>query len=115
MRYQNLAVWQRSRSLTIDVYKTLSHSKDFGFKDQITRSALSVPSNIAEGFERASTKETCRFLNIAVASLAEFLTQTDIGLNAGLIPVEKGSVWLSESKQLSLMVKAVILKLENLQ
>ena len=48
MRYRNLEVWKRSKNLTIEVYKELSQLKDFGFKDQITRSALSVPSNIAD-------------------------------------------------------------------
>ena len=72
MLYQNLLVWQRSRLLSIDVYKTLLTCRDYGFKDQITRSALSVPSNIAEGCERETIKERHRFISIAKGSMGEF-------------------------------------------
>ncbi len=50
MNFRKLDIWCRSKELTINVYKELTGLKDFGFKDQITRSILSVPSNIAEGF-----------------------------------------------------------------
>ena len=53
--------------------------RDYGFKDQITRSALSVPSNIAEGCERRSLKERKHFFAIAKGSIGEFATQADIG------------------------------------
>jgi four helix bundle protein len=48
MNIENLDVWKRSSELSVDVYNTLKDLKDYGFKDQITRSSLSVPSNIAE-------------------------------------------------------------------
>jgi four helix bundle protein len=54
MQFENLEVWQRASSLCVLIYKELRTFKDYGFKDQITRSALSIPSNIAEGFERSS-------------------------------------------------------------
>jgi four helix bundle protein len=57
-----LEIWLRSKNLAIDVYRELAGLRDFGFKDQITRSALSVPSNIAEGMERSSNAEKARFL-----------------------------------------------------
>jgi len=49
---ENLEVWKRSCRLSVNLYKSLGSCKDYGFKDQITRSALSIPSNIAEGYER---------------------------------------------------------------
>ena len=49
MKFENLAVWQRSADLSADIYQKLKGLKDYGFKDQITRSGLSIPSNIAEG------------------------------------------------------------------
>lgn len=51
MRFEDLDVWKRSARLSAEIYKQFQSSKDFGFKDQITRSSLSVPSNIAEGYE----------------------------------------------------------------
>jgi len=63
--FEDLDVWKRSARLSSQIYKELKTLNDFGFKDQITRSGLSVPSNIAEGMEIASSKEKCRFLDIA--------------------------------------------------
>ena len=57
MAFEDLDVWKRSAGLSADIYKVLSDLKDYGFKDQITRSGLSIPSNIAEGLERRSDKE----------------------------------------------------------
>jgi four helix bundle protein len=108
MLYENLDVWKRSRLLTISVYKALSSCRDFGFKDQITRSALSVPSNIAEGCERLSNKERRRFLDIAKGSLGEFKTQADIGIAVGFVPEPIGRQWLAESDQLAKMLKGLI-------
>jgi len=62
MNYNNLDVWKRSVNFSIAIYRILAKLKDFGFKDQITRSSLFVPSNIAEGYERESNKEFIRYL-----------------------------------------------------
>ena len=51
-RFEDLAVWKRSARLSAELYKSLRDLKDFGFRDQITRAGLSIPSNIAEGYER---------------------------------------------------------------
>ena len=79
MKFEDLEVWQRAVRLSTEMYKQTQTLKDFGFKDQITRSTLSVPSNIAEGFERESNKETLNFLNYAKASCGELRTQLIIG------------------------------------
>ena len=76
MKCEKLDVWEKSARLSADVYLTSKECKDFGFKDQITRAALSIPSNIAEGMEKQSLKENIRYLEIAKGSAAEFSTQT---------------------------------------
>jgi four helix bundle protein len=78
-----LEVWKVSVRLSVDVYKAFSNCHDYGFKDQITRSSLSIPSNIAEGMEKESTKEKVRFIEVAKGSTAEFATQTYIGMDIG--------------------------------
>ena len=65
MKFEDLEVWKRSARLSADIYKELLQLKDYGFKDQITRSGLSIPSNIAEGIERESNKECLQFLSYA--------------------------------------------------
>lgn len=113
MLYQKLEVWSRSRTLSIDVYRNLQQCRDFGFKDQISRSALSVPSNIAEGCERASLRERCRFLDFAKGSIGEFKTQADIGTEVGFIPKDIGLQWQDEANQISKMLGALIKKLQQ--
>ncbi len=61
MRFEDLDVWKRSARLSAVIYKELNTIKDYGFKDQITRSGLSIPSNISEGFERESPKDCVKF------------------------------------------------------
>jgi four helix bundle protein len=78
-RFEDLAVWKRSARLSAELYKSLRDLKDFGFRDQITRAGLSVPSNIAEGYECESAKETTNFLNYAKGSAGELRTQLYIG------------------------------------
>ncbi|MEK7796624.1 MAG: four helix bundle protein, partial [Pseudomonadota bacterium] len=63
----------------------LGNCRDYDYKDQVTRSGLSVPSNIAEGYERDSDRELARFLRIAKGSCGELRTQLYIGLEAGFI------------------------------
>jgi four helix bundle protein len=100
MKCEKLEVWRVSARLAADVYQQLSKLKDYGFKDQITRAALSIPSNIAEGMEKESTREQIRFLEIAKGPAAEFATQTWIGMDIDYIPKEIGKDWVQKSQQL---------------
>jgi len=113
MQYENLDVWKRSKALTVDVYRELTNLRDFGFKDQITRSALSVPSNIAEGLERTTNPDKARFLVIAKGSIGEFKAQTDIGISIGYINEQKGLMWMNEAEQLSKTLGSFIITLKN--
>ena len=90
MAYENLDAWKRSSRLCVDIYKTLAQLKDHGFKDQLTRSALSIPSNLAEGLERESGKEQKWFVSIARGSAAELKTQIYIGIEIGYITKDDG-------------------------
>ena len=85
MNFENLDVWKRSARLSVDIYRFTADIKDYGFRDQLTRSGLSVPSNIAEGVCRESYKEKSRFIDIARASLAEARTQIYIGTEIGYL------------------------------
>ena len=108
MRFEKLEVWQRSVELSVEVYEHFAGHRDFGFRDQITRSSLSLPSNIAEGYERLSDREKALFLNYAKGSAGELRTQVHIGSRIGYIPEEVGSRWIDEVEQLSRMLFAII-------
>jgi len=70
-RFEDIIAWQKSKQLTLIIYKEFKDSRDFGFKDQIQRAAVSVMNNIAEGFERKSNNEFKYFLYIAKGSCGE--------------------------------------------
>ncbi|HGS5070175.1 TPA: four helix bundle protein [Vibrio parahaemolyticus] len=72
--FKKLDVWKRSCCLSCEVYKELNDCQNFGFKDQVTRSALSIASNIAEGEERETVNESARFRYIAKGSAGEAIT-----------------------------------------
>mgnify|MGYP000449766739 FL=1 len=87
--YRDLVVWQKSRSLATEAYRLCmmtSFERHRGLSDQIMRSAVSIPSNIAEGDERGTNKDALRFLLIARGSLAELETQLSIAEDLGIIP-----------------------------
>ena len=107
MRCERLDVWKRSCRLSVEVYKNFAESKDFGFKDQITRSSLSIPSNIAEGLEKESDKEKVRYIEIARGSSAELITQIYIGIEIGYIEKAIGMKWTKELEELSKMLSGL--------
>jgi len=108
LRFEDLDVWKRSTALSADIYKGLKDLRDFGFRDQITRSGLSIPSNIAEGFERESQKEALTFLSYAKGSCGELRTQIHIGMQIGYIPSHTGKAWMDESIEIASMIKGLI-------
>lgn len=107
MSFENLAVWKKSSRLCVEIYKELNQCRNYGFRDQLTRAALSLPSNIAEGMDRQSGKETCRFLSIAKGSAEEMRTQIYIGMEAGFIPQQTGQRWITASKEISAMIEGL--------
>ncbi len=111
MKHEQLAIWQRSFSLSCAVYKSFNQNRDYGFKDQICRSGLSVPSNIAEGMERRSNKEKVYFLSVAKGSLAELRTQLLIAIEIQYLSIEEGQEMAEECLHLSRMVGAFLVKL----
>lgn len=104
MRFENLEVWKRSVGLSADIYNSTNRLRDFGFKDQITRSGLSIASNIAEGYERDSDKDRIKFLSYAKGSCGELRTQVHIGMKVGYIENGHGEHWLAETRTLSAML-----------
>ncbi len=90
--YQDLVVWQKSIDLVTSVYvitSTFPENEKFGLVSQMRRSAVSVPSNIAEGHARKSSGDFLRFLRIAYGSSAELETQLIIAKNLDLIEGEE--------------------------
>ena len=111
--FEKLDVWKRSCRLSVTLYQQLHDTKEWGFRDQITRAALSVPSNIAEGYERNSRKEYLQFLRIAKGSCGELRTQLYIGAKAGLLDSHLCQELIRESGEISKMLGALISTLKE--
>lgn len=114
MQFEDMDVWKRSARLSVEIYRELAKLRDFGFKDQITRSGLSIPSNIAEGFGRASDKEKCNFINYAKGSCAELRTQIYIGTEIGYIGKLISKRWVAETKEISSMLSGLMKYLRSI-
>jgi four helix bundle protein len=87
-RFEDIVAWQCGRKLVADIYKLSNDQpfcRDFALRDQIRRSAISIPSNIAEGFERWTLPEFRRFLSIAKGSCGELRTQVYLAADLGYL------------------------------
>ena len=109
-KFEELIVWQKSRDLVGKIYKlsndNLKFSRDFDFKSQIRRAAISVMSNIAEGFGRNSDKAFSNFLNIAHASVAEVQSQLYVALDLKYVGKDDFEKNYSLSEEISRSLKA---------
>lgn len=89
--FKSLKVWQKGKDIAVHIYRitnTGAFNKDYGLRDQIRRAAVSIASNIAEGDERETNKESVRYFYIAKGSSAEILTQAIIAHEIGYISKE---------------------------
>ena len=90
--HKDLQVWQEAMVLVTEIYRlseNFPESEKFGLTSQIRRSAISIPSNIAEGFARKGNKELIQFLYISIGSLSELETQYEIAKNLNYIKEAK--------------------------
>jgi four helix bundle protein len=104
----NLEVWKRSCRLSVRVYKEFAACRNRSFKDQVTRAALSIASNIAEGYERGSNRDCARLLRIARGSCGELWTQVWIGSQAGFLEQRAARELADEVKEISKMLHGLI-------
>ena len=108
MNHKELKAWQRAMDLVTEVYAITSNfpsEEKFGLTNQIRRSAVSIPSNIAEGAGRESSSEYLRFLTIALGSLSELETQLLISIRLKYLKSEKVWTILKETRKLLIGIK----------
>lgn len=111
MAYHQLAVWQKSCDLAVEIYRVTDEgrlARDYGLRDQLRRASVSVPSNIAEGEERESPRDTIRFLFIAKGSLAELITQLWIAEKIGFMPATEATHLRASGEEISRMLRGLI-------
>ncbi|WP_394172266.1 four helix bundle protein [Thalassotalea litorea] len=113
MYHEKLLVWKKSFELTVVIYQNTKSLSDFGFKNQITRSSLSVPSNIAEGLEKPTVKDKKKYLYIAKGSLAELKTQLLVGESIGYLESSLVNYLKQNIEDIDNMIFGLIRKIES--
>jgi len=109
--YKDLIVWQKAIELVSDVYsitKTFPSEEKFGIVSQLNRAAVSIPSNIAEGWGRESSKNYLQFLRIARGSIMELETLIIISKNLGYIEKEKQELIANRAEEVSKILQGLI-------
>lgn len=109
--FKELQVWQKAKTLAVGIYLLTNDgkiSRDFGLRDQLRRCSVSIPSNIAEGDERDTDKDSVRFFYMAKGSLAELITQLEIGNEVGHFTKEEISPIVSQCEEIGRMLGALI-------
>ncbi len=111
--FEKLEVWRRSHAHSIEIYRLLQDCRDWGFKDQITRSANSISDNIAEGAERIGKAEFKQFLGYAKGSAGEARSQVLRAIALTYIPAEAGRRLTTELREISRMIHGLIKSLDR--
>ena len=106
--FEDLEVWKKSCRQSVPMLATLKGFNNRTLLDQMTRSCISVPSNIAEGQGRDAPKEFIRFLNIAQGSNYELRTQLYISQKAGLLDNQVATALIEDNKNISSMLHGLI-------
>ncbi|MGF7141324.1 four helix bundle protein [Roseimarinus sediminis] len=111
--FEEIEVWRISRTLVKEIYNHFSSCKDYGFKDQICRAAISIMNNIAEGHERASTKEFIRFLVISKGSCGEVRSMLIVAPDLNYIDINKAQKLIEQCRSISKQLSGFIKYLEK--
>ena len=114
--FRKLVVWQKSMDLVTTIYielKSFPTEELYALSSQIKRAAISIPSNIAEGYGRKTKKEYLRFLNISISSLFELQTQLEISKNLTYLNPEKFDILYENTREIERMLSSLIRKIEQ--
>lgn len=114
--FEDLIAWQKARMLTREIYKITRNddfAKDFGLRNQIQRAAVSIMSNIAEGFERYNPNEFHQFLSVAKASCAEVRSQLYVALDVNYLDKEQFSSLLDLAKETGRIIGGLRVSVEK--
>ena len=115
-KFEDFIAWQKARKLTRQIYKATNlpaFSRDFGLKDQIRRAAVSIMSNIAEGFERGRPTEFHQFLSIAKGSCAELRSQLYVAFDAGYVNEPQFRELMSDVTETGQVIRGLRLSVEK--
>ena len=115
LRFEDILVWQKAQDLAVEIYKIFDKIKDYSFKDQIFRAAVSISNNIAEGFDRSSNAEFQRFLYISLASCSEVKSMLYLSEKLNYITNSQSKILLEQTTEVHKMTQGLITYIKNQQ
>ena len=107
-KFEDIIAWKKAKSLIVEIYKIMKGCRDYGFRDQIQRAAVSIMNNMAEGFERRGDKEFKQFLYISKGSCGEVRSMTYLGIDLHYITAEEGKKIDQQALEISKMLFGLI-------
>ena len=114
--FEDLLVWQKAMNLVESVYRECQNgplARDWGLRDQLQRTAISIPANIAEGYERGFHKEYLRFLAIAKGSAGELRCLLQVGQRVRHLDKDKSRDLAYQATEISRMLKGLMQSLQQ--
>ncbi|NOT36313.1 MAG: four helix bundle protein [Saprospiraceae bacterium] len=106
-RFKDIIAWQKAQDFAVELYEIFNKSKDYGFKDQILKAVVSISNNIAEGYDRSSTKEFNRFLFIASGSCSETRSMLYLASKLKYIDLTKRDNLIEKSNEISKIISGL--------
>ncbi len=107
-KFEDIIAWQKAQSLAVELYDTFQDLRDYSFKDQVLRAAVSISNNIAEGFDRSSDADFARFLYMAAGSASETKSMIYLAERLKYIDAEKKVLLLNQLNEISRLIYGLI-------
>lgn len=111
-KFEELLVWQKSQDFCVSISQNFLSSRDFAFRNQITRASVSISNNIAEGFDRNSNSDFIRFLFFATASNSEVRSMLYLACRLNFITQENAKKLIEDSNEIPRMLFGLIKSLK---
>jgi four helix bundle protein len=112
-KFEDSIAWQKVQRLAIEVYSEFGNLRDFGFRDQICRAAVSISNNIAEGFDRGSDGDFIRFLRIALSSCSEVKSMLYLAEKLKYIAQLRKIQLIKDADEISKIIKGLMKSLQK--
>lgn len=107
-KFEDIIAWQKAQDFTVELYSSFKENKDWDFRNQICRAAVSISNNIAEGFDRSSNADFRRFLFIALASSSEVKSMLFLAKRLGYIDADAAQKLISQTIEISKIINGLI-------
>jgi four helix bundle protein len=112
-KFEDIIAWKKAQEFAVQIYSVFNSLKDFGFKDQVCRAAVSISNNIAEGFDRSSNADFSRFLYIAISSCSEVKSMLHLAEKLHYITMEQKNTLYENANEISKIIRGLLKSLNS--